>query len=98
MTETDPKLVGQWDRITNDACAVEYAAHLRFEPNGVYFGTTEPPGGFTWWDGGTWHATHGRLALSTANDAVISYDYRTIDGQLTITDSSGCRVTYRRQS
>ena len=54
MADTDPRLLGAWDRTADAACAAQYAAHLRFEPNGLYFGTTEPPGGFTWWDGGTW--------------------------------------------
>jgi hypothetical protein len=97
MADTDRTLVGAWVRTTDDPCAAQYAAHLRFEPNGLYFGTTEPPGGFTWWDGGTWRiAAPGRLSLATANDAVVTYDYTAMGDRLTITDASGCQVTYRR--
>lgn len=98
MTGTDQGLVGSWERAAGDACGTEYAAHLRFEPNGLYFGATEPPGGFTWWDGGTWRVTAPSfLSLSTANDAVVTYEYEAASDRLTITDSSGCKVSYRRQ-
>jgi hypothetical protein len=97
MADTDPRLLGAWERTADAACAAQYAAHLRFEPNGLYFGTTEPPGGFTWWDGGTWSvAAPGRLSLATANDAVLTYDYDTMGDRLTITDAAGCQVIYRR--
>lgn len=97
MPEDKDRLVGSWSKSGNEPCAAEYAAHLRIEPNGLYFGTTEPAGGFTWWDSGTWRVTApGRLALSTANDAVVTYAY-SLDGDvLSVTDPSGCRFSYRR--
>jgi len=99
MADRDARLVGVWQKIHGGECATGYAAHMRFEPNGLYFGTTDPLGAFTWWDGGTWQVpAPGRLALSTANDAVVTYDYA-IDGDtLAITDPTGCHFSYRRGS
>ncbi|MDH4562659.1 hypothetical protein [Pseudomonas sp. BN411] len=99
MTELDTRLVGQWRRSTEAAAAKGYAGHLHFQANGLYFGQASPPDTFTWWDGGTWaiHAP-GRLALSTANDAVVAYSYQVDHDTLTITDASGCRITYRRDA
>jgi hypothetical protein len=97
MATTDQALLGQWTRHSGGPCAAGYAAHLRFDANGLYFGSTEPPGGFTWWDGGTWRITGaGRISLSTANDAVISYGY-TLDGDLLwFSDDKDCRFSFRR--
>ncbi|PAU65650.1 hypothetical protein BZL41_05615 [Pseudomonas sp. PIC25] len=97
MTAHDPRLVGSWQKIDDAACAAKYAAHLRFEPTGLYFGSTEPAGGFTWWDGGTWATdVPGRLALSLANDEVVTYAYSLDDDTLIVDDPSGCRFRYRR--
>jgi hypothetical protein len=97
MAALDLGLVGEWHRSTEQLCAAGYAMHLRFEPNGLYFGHSEPPGTFTWWDGGTWEVkTPGQLALSTANDAVVAYSYTLYARTLTFTDASGCRFAYRR--
>jgi hypothetical protein len=97
MADRDARLVGAWQKTSGGACAAGYAAHLRFQPNGLYFGNTDPPGAFTWWDGGTWQVPEpGRLALSTANDAVVTYRY-VLDGDtLSVTDPSDCQFSYRR--
>lgn len=97
MAELDPRLVGKWSRTTEASAANGYAAHLRFEPSGLYFGQGDSPGAFTWWDGGTWALRGpGQLALSTANDAVVAYAYVLDADTLTITDASGFRIAYRR--
>jgi hypothetical protein len=97
MAIGDAGLVGVWQMARKDDCAVHHAARLRIEPNGLYFGEAEPPGAFTWWDGGTWRVpSPGRLALSIANDAVIDYGYALDGDNLVITDASGCKVVYRR--
>jgi hypothetical protein len=92
--------VGQWLQLAPVAdCAVGYAAHLDIRPNGLYFGTTEPPGAFTWWDGGTWRITApGRVALSVANDAIIEYGYVLVGDTLEFTDPGACAFRYRRLS
>lgn len=97
MADRDARLVGAWLKAGGGDCAAGYAAHLRFEANGLYFGTTEPPGAFTWWDEGTWQTSApDRLALSTANDAVVTYVYA-VDGEtFSVTDASGCQFSYRR--
>jgi hypothetical protein len=96
-TDGDDRLVGSWRRTGGAPCAADHAAHLRFEVNGLYFGTTEPPGGFTWWDGGSWRVSApGRLELSTANDAVVTCTYSVDGATLSITDPAGCQVVYRR--
>ena len=97
MTKRDDRLVGAWQRSSGGACAAGYAARLRIEPGGLYFGETDPPGAFTWWDGGTWQVPEtGRLSLSTANDAVVSYGYRVEGDTLTITDAKDCTFSFRR--
>ncbi len=99
MAELDPRLVGTWRRITEKANANGYAAQLCFEANGLYFGLGDPPGSFTWWDGGAWALrAPGQLALATANDAVITYAYRLDVDILTIIDASGCQVAYLRDA
>ncbi len=97
MTKADLRLVGQWHRSSVTADATGYAGYLRFAADGLYAGQADPPGAFTWWDGGTW-ATRapGQLALSTANDAIVTYSYELDSDTLTITDASGNAVIYRR--
>jgi hypothetical protein len=91
-------LVGHWRRRAGSpACAAAYAARLEFQPGGLYAGSTEPPGEFTWWDSGTWQLRGpGRVALSTANDAVVEYGYVLKDKQLDFTDAAGCSFGYDR--
>jgi len=97
MAELDPRLPGTWRMTEQVPCAAGYAAHLRLEDGGLYFGGTEPAGGFTLWDQGRWQETApGQMALSTANDEVVTYAYSLIDGTLTFTDPSGCSFSYRR--
>lgn len=92
-----PGLVGVWHKQSGNPCVEQYPARLRIESGGLYFGDTDPPGAFVWWDGGTWRVpAPGRLALSVANDAVIEYAF-TLDGErLVITDQTGCDVIYER--
>lgn len=98
MTGAGRDLIGWWRRQPGEDCGPDYAAELRFDPDGLYAGATDPPGEFTWWDSGTWQVTDaGRVSLSIANDAVVSYRYELGDDRLTIIDASGCRVGYRRQ-
>ena len=93
----DRGLPGSWQRQEADAGARQYAASLRFESNGLYFGTAEPAGAFTWWDQGRWEIRGpNTLALSTANDEVVSYRFELAGDELSITDAAGCRVRYRR--
>ena len=63
----------------------------------LYSGEPEQAGEFTWWGAGTWRVNSpGQLALSVANDEVITYRYTLTDDVLKITDPQGCTVAYRR--
>lgn len=93
-------LVGGW---TKDAdgppCAAPYPASLRFDANGHYRGTAEPPGEYAAWDVGTWRVdAPGRVSVSTANDAVVPYAFTSDADTVTFTAPDGCRFSYRRAS
>ncbi|SAL79178.1 hypothetical protein AWB71_05844 [Caballeronia peredens] len=99
MQNDHARLAGLWRKQGEPPCAAQYPARLRIEPGGLYFGETDPPGVFTWWDGGTWRVTSpGRLALSVANDAVIEYAFTLNEDHFIITDGAGCEVVYERAS
>lgn len=91
------ELVGTWERVEAPACAARYPLHLRLEGNGLYRGRPAPPAQAAWWDLGLWRVTGpGRVAISTANDAVLTYAYSLKGDRLTFTDSEGCRFSYHR--
>jgi hypothetical protein len=93
----DPGLVGMWQRSGSEQCAARYASSLHIEANGLYTGKPAEAGGFTWWDAGTWRVNSpGQLAMSVANDEVITYRYTLSGDALRITDAEGCTVAYRR--
>ncbi len=93
----ESRFSGNWRLSDSPPCAVGYAMNLRFEDNGLYFGSTEPAGGFTWWDQGRWQITApGHVAISTANDETVNYAYRLSATTLNFTDPSGCSFSYRR--
>lgn len=90
-------LPGNWRKQEQTTGTEQYAATLRFEKNGLYVGTAEPAGAFTWWDQGTWEIRGPTtLALSTANDEVVSYRFELVGDELRITDADGRSVRYRR--
>jgi YD repeat-containing protein len=94
----EPRLVGSWRRSGGEACAARYPVTLRIDASGLYVGAPEQAGEFTWWDAGTWRVKDpGRIALSTANDAVITYEYTLAGDVLKVTDAEGCTVAYRRE-
>ena len=87
--------VGTWTRRAGPACAARYPDRLSILPDGQYRGVAAKPGEFTYWDVGTWRLCGpGEIALSTANDAVVTYRYELGAGTLRFTDPDGCRFTY----
>src|ERR1700741_4217628 len=61
-------------------------------------GPPPPPAEYTHWDVGRWRDEgDGRLALSTANDAVVAYRYRLEGGRLEFEAPDGARFAYRRR-
>jgi hypothetical protein len=98
MADTTPALVGSWRKIESPACAKLYPEMLHLEANGLYRGFIEPPSQFATWDAGTWRAVDaGHVAISTANDAVVTYGFVMASSTLSFTDPDGCRFSYRRE-
>lgn len=98
MVRTMAGLVGNWRKQTREDCAARYPATLAILPGGQYRGQSETPGGFAWWDVGTWRLRgDGEVEISTANDAVITYRYRLTGGELVFTDPDDCRIVYRAE-
>ncbi len=91
------QLAGKWAKTTTSSCSRKYPAQIEFQARGLYTGTTDPPGEFTWWDVGTWEAAgSGQVKLSTANDAVIAYKYSISGNVVTFADPDGCEFKYRK--
>jgi len=64
----------------------------------VYFGKKGESGQeFTEWDAGGYEVVgEGRVRVSTATDAEITYDFSLSGETLHFTDPDGCRFDYRR--
>ena len=89
--------IGEWIRVGGAACAESYPDRIDFRDGGIYIGRKEPEGTFTQWDAGTWRVVEpGRVEISTANDAVLSYGFSVADGVLSFRDADGCEFRYRR--
>lgn len=89
---------GEWTRLPGAPCAAAYPDRIHFREGGLYVGSREPEGSYTEWDAGTWKVVApGRVDISTANDAIRSYDY-SVDGGgvLSFRDANGCEFSYRR--
>ncbi|HEX8061706.1 MAG TPA: hypothetical protein VF535_00670 [Allosphingosinicella sp.] len=92
---TAPGIVGSWRKRAAPPCAARYPDVLEFLPGGQYRGYSDPAGEFTHWDVGTWEARGaGRIAVSTANDAVVTYRFELRAGRLSFTDPDGCEFSY----
>jgi hypothetical protein len=90
-------LIGTWTRVTSSDCSRQYPATIRFEERGVYFAQPEAPGGFATWDSGSFTVSSAsQVAISTANDAIITYQYALGASTITFVDPDGCRFEYRR--
>jgi hypothetical protein len=91
-------LVGTWEKFTPQiSCSDVYPDTINFQENGLYFGRKDPPGTFTQWDVGTWEVVDSKkVKLSTANDAVITYEFAISHDVLTFVDPEACRFQYRR--
>lgn len=97
MTKQTLQLVGKWEKTTRSACSQMYPDHIEFQERGLYYGQKEPQGTFTQWDVGTYEIvdpTH--VKISTANDAIISYEFSISNDVLKFEDLDGCEFKYRR--
>lgn len=91
--------IGSWNKITPSECSRAYPDTIRFQENGLYFGHKEPPGTFTRWDAGTFEVVGPRqVKISTANDAILSYEFSIVNDLMTFIDAEGCECSYRRVS
>ena len=91
------ELYGRWEKLPHPPCAQRYPDSLEFQERGLYVGRSEPPGTFTLWDAGTFELLDSQhLQLSTANDALVTYDVSWQQGRLTFVDADGCVFAYRK--
>jgi hypothetical protein len=96
-TEQAPSVVGTWTKTTTAACADKYPATLTFS-TGTYRGTRGPGQGMVWWDAGIYRLEGPRtIVVGTATDELVTYQIALQADQFDVTDSEGCRVTYRRE-
>lgn len=91
------QLVGNWEKFTSSMCSQIYPDTIHFQEGRLYFGQKDPPGTFTQWDVGTYEVIgHKQINISTANDAIITYEFSISDDILTFIDLEGCEFNYRR--
>ena len=97
MPEQRSELVGNWEKITRSACSQVYPDRIQFQEGKLYSGQKDPPGTFTQWDVGTYEVVGPKqIKISTANDAIITYEFSISNDVLTFEDPSGCEFKYRR--
>jgi hypothetical protein len=90
-------LKGKWLKSSTAPCGHDYPDIMVFQDDGLYSGTMNTPGEFTRWDVGTYSVASARqIKLSTANDALITYDVSLSGSALIVVDPDGCEVRYRR--
>lgn len=91
--------MGSWEKTTADPCSQVYPDTIQFQENGLYFGQKEPSGTFSQWDVGTFEVVSPEeVKISTANDAIITYEYTILNDQLQFVDPDGCAFDYRKVS
>jgi hypothetical protein len=96
--EKAPDVVGTWTKTTTAACADKYPATLTFS-TGTYRGKRGPAQGMVWWDAGIYRLEEpGTLVVGTATDELVTYQIVLQADHFDVTDSEGCRVTYRRET
>lgn len=92
-----PRLVGNWEKITESPCSRVYPTRLEFRPGGLYSGAGAEPGDAPGWDRGTWRLlSPNRVQVSTINDAIITYEVSIADNVLTFVDPGGGEFQYER--
>ena len=93
------QFVGYWEKITQSTCSRVYPDTIRFQPDGLYHGYSDPPVSYTHWDVGSYEIIdQNQVKVSIANDAVITYTYSMINDVIKFRDSDGCEYSYRRVS
>jgi len=97
MTEWRAKFIGTWEKITDLLCSQVYPTLIEFHKNGLYSGTGAQPGRSPGWDIGTWNiVSPNQVKISTAHDAIITYEFSFSDDILTFVDPDGCEFKYQK--
>lgn len=97
MPEQRLQLVGNWEKTTVSACSQVYPDTIQFQEGKLYFGQKDPPGTFAQWDVGTYEIVGPQqVKISTANDAIITYEFSISNDVLAFVDPDGCEFKYRR--
>lgn len=99
MTAKVSQLVGTWQRISTAECSQLYPAMLQLQENKLYEGQSSPGREFTIWDVGEYEIiSDHEIKISTANDAILLYQYSISSELLTFVDSDNCKFQYRKVS
>lgn len=97
MPAQTPQLIGNWTKITHSTCSHLYPDTLQFQETGLYTGQMDLPGEFTLWDVGTFEVIDSeQTKISTANDAIVAYEFSISNDVVTFKDADGCEFSYRR--
>ena len=90
-------LAGTWRKLTASPCSERYPDRLHLQASGQYIGSNDDPGKFALWDAGTVDVVGAKeIRLSTANDAIVTYDFSLAADVLRFVDPDGCKFSYRR--
>jgi hypothetical protein len=87
---TKTRVIGRWQKVTTQACAITYPAKLEFFGDGTYVG--ELPN----WNGGRYSIIDGnRIKLDTLTGPGV-YEIELSRDRLTFKNDSGCIFQYKR--
>jgi hypothetical protein len=90
-------VIGNWQKMTQSACSSAYPDHIEFQAGGLYFTQKASSSIYTQWDAGTYEVVNlKQIKISTANDAVITYQFSIAETVVTFVDPQGCEFQYRR--
>jgi hypothetical protein len=99
MTTQLSSLVGTWQKATTATCSQPYPDKLELLSDQRYRGQPSPGQEFTLWDVGEYQVISDReIKISTANDAMPTYQYMLNGDRLTFLDSNSCEFDYQRLS
>jgi len=97
MPDKNQRFYGTWVRTAAPAGGDSYPDRIEFKKNGLYFGKKEQTDTFTCWDVGTFEVLgEKQVKISTANDALITYQFTLSKDTLRFGDPEGHQLDYRR--
>ena len=97
MPSKNQQFQGTWIKTSVSPGNDIYPDRIVFKKNGLYFGNKERPDTFTCWDVGTYEVvSENQVRLSTATDALITYQFTMSGDNLRFVDPQGRELDYRR--